>query len=668
MGLFSKKKTYVESATIPIHEKVRDTVVQSVLSSVVQDRPIGDDLIANTLGGLGAKAKTYYTFGRDKYYYGLPEGTQEVQRANSSTMALVLESIEGEPVTIEFNIFGSADSLLFADSQINLSKEVESSDWISNTEVKVYYTDDTDEIYTVPTAVIADRYYHVKYLTSTATKYFYYNAKDTTYEVLTVTDTIKESSYYPVVPFIKDNVDISAFGKGTPVFDSCSQLLKKIGLNYKDIGESIQQNPDIDGVDYAYLIIAAPIQSESVPTQEYLFNYFFYLAQTQTVNKQQFENWVTNPTGDTPPTNIITVREDENSATGTGNYHIELGFSYIETTVINGTIGTGKKGYVERETVINSPISFGLRDQFQYETSYMIWRKQTSPGIYTELKVMGLKHINYIYGNHTIDTSLENSLSDDNDDFNLPINSNILHSMKLLRQTDVMNDSIRLCFNSIETVKVKWYETGIFKALIIVVAAVLTVLAAGTDGGSFMAAAIAITGTATAVTLNFAIAVIIAALSSAAVGKLIDVIGIKKFTILTIIYNVYQLSQGNFTVFTPELALALVSNINQVVGLYLKYEAEDLMDEAAKLKAEQEEQQAELDELIEAYPIRNLLDPMTIVNANQDVGKILESPEAYYSLRIHTGNIGALAFAEIQNYVESNLRLEGVSDREGLNI
>jgi len=105
-----------------------------------------------------------------------------------------------------------------------------------------------------------------------------------------------------------------------------------------------------------------------------------------------------------------------------------------------------------------------------------------------------------------------------------------------------------------------------------------------------------------------------------------------------------------------------------LAGLYLSYETEDFMDEVTKIKNEQEEQQAELDELIEAYPIRNLLDPMTIVNANQEAGKILESPETYYNLRIHTGNIGALAFAEIQNYVESNLRLEGITDRKGLDI
>jgi len=666
MGLFSKKKTYVESSTVPIHAEIRDTVTQSVLSSILQDRPIGDDLIANTLGGLGAKAKTYYRYGRDKYHYGLPEGTQEIKRANSSTMKLVIESIEGEPVTIEFNIFSSADSLLFADEYLNLSKEVESSDWVSSTQVEVFYTDDTTETYTVPTAIVADRYYHVKYLTATETKYFYYNANDPTYEVLEVIDTVKESAYYPVVPFIRNNVDLTQVGSGNALYDTSKKLLKKIGLNYQDIADSIQENPDIDGVDQAYLIIAAPVQSESVPTQEYLFNYFFYLAQTQTVNKQEFENWLSGTTLLPPPTNVITIREDENNAAGKGNYHIELGFSYIETAIKVGTIG--KKGHVERETVINASISFGFLDSFEYETSYMIWRKQTSPGIYTELKVVGLKQVNYIYGNRTIDTTLKDSLSEDNDDFNIPINSNILHDMTLLRQTDVMNDSIRLCFNSIETIKLKWYQTGIFKVLIIIVAAVLTVLAAGSDGGTFMAAAIAITGTVAATTLNFVIAVLIAALSNLAIGKLINVIGAKKFAILALIYSVYRLSQGDFTVITGELAVALVSNITQLANIYIMYENDSLLGEAEQIKAKQEEQQAELDELIEAYPIRNLLDPMSIVDSSTPLERALESPEQYYDLRIHTGNIGALAFSEIQNYVESNLRLEGITDRKGLDI
>ena len=183
-----------------------------------------------------------------------------------------------------------------------------------------------------------------------------------------------------------------------------------------------------------------------MPTQEYLFNYFFHLAQTQEVNKEGFENWLLNPSKDTPPINIITVREDENEADGTGNYHIDLAFSYIETTVKSGSIG--KVNTVSRSTVINSPIPFGSSNEFQYESSYMLWEKQTSPGIITELKVVGLKQINYIYKSHTIDTSLEDSLSEDNDDFNIPINANILDNMTLLRQTDVMNDSIRLCFRN----------------------------------------------------------------------------------------------------------------------------------------------------------------------------------------------------------------------------
>ena len=666
MGLFSKTKTYVESATVPIHEEIRDTVAQSILSSVVQDRPIGDDLIANTLGGLGSKAKSYFRYGRDKYYYGLPEGTQEVKHASAGTIKLVLDAIEEEPVTVEFSVFSNADSLLFVGDQINSSKVVESSDWISSTLVKVYYTDGTSTQYTVPDTVIEDRYYHVKYLTSTETKYFYYNAKDPTYEVLTVTDSVKESAYFPVVPFIRDNVDLSAVGKGDPLYDTSTKLLSRIGLKYQDIADSIQENPDIDGVDQAYLIIAAPVQSESVPTQEYLFNYFFHLAQTQEVNKEIFENWLLNPSKDTPPINIITVREDENEADGTGNYHIDLAFSYIETTVKSGSIG--KVNTVSRSTVINSPIPFGSSNEFQYESSYMLWEKQTSPGIITELKVVGLKQINYIYKSHTIDTSLEDSLSEDNDDFNIPINANILDNMTLLRQTDVMNDSIRLCFNSIETIKLKWYQTGIFKALIIIVAAVITVLSAGMDGGTFMSLAIAITGTVTAVVLNFTIAVILAALVNVGIGKLIDVIGAKKFAILYLIYSIYRLAQGDFTVLTGDLAIALVSNVNQVAGIYLQYQQEDFLDTVEKIRTEQEEQQAELDDLIEAYPIQSLLDPTSIVDTSSYLNSAVVTPEEYYDTRIHTGNIGALAFSEIQNYVDSNLRLEGITDRKGLDI
>jgi hypothetical protein len=664
MGMFSKKKTYIESTTVSIHEELPDTVRQSILTSIIKDRSISDDLNANALNGLGMKVKSYYKYGRDQYHHGLPEGSTELKHASSYAMKLVLDILEGEPVVVESLIFSVADSNYFAEEYFDVLKTVESTQWEDNSNIRINYTDLTTEVVTVPSVTLTARYYHVRYTVQTVVKYFFYISTDTTYESLAVTDTVKESQYFPVVPFIRDNVDLSAPNEGDPLFDTSKKLLKKIGVDFEKVGAGIQENPDIDGVDHAYLVIVAPVQSESKSTQEYLFNYFFRLSQQQTYTKADYDNWEISEIlfKPPPPLNRITVKESENIEKGIGNYHTELGFSYIETETVTGSIGKPKT--VTRSTVINPRVE---SDEYAYERSYMIWRKQITLTEYTELRVVGLKHVNYVYKTKHIDTSLEDSLSEDNDDFNLPIHIGVLSEMTILRQTDVMNDSIRICFNSIEIIKLKWYQTGVFKALIIIVAAVITVMS-GDGTGQIMTWAMAITSASAAAISTLIVAVILTAIINIGIGMLIDVIGEEKVAFLQLVYTIYLISQGDFTSISADLAVQMVSGFTQGLNFYIKNESHAIMSDYEELLAEQEAQQAELDELIEAFPTSTMLDPMAILDFSTSLQTQFETPTAYFNTRIHTGNIGALLLQDTQFFVDRNLQLEGITDRGGLDI
>lgn len=679
MGLFSKKKTYIESTTVSMHEELPDTVQQSILASIVRDSSISEDLIANTLYGLGTKVKGYYRYGRDSFHHGLPEGHTEVNHANTNTVKLVIEDIEDDFVVIEFSVFSKADSTFFAythlrslgwDSVSNIvtgTKELQSTEWLSDTSIRIFYVDNgvvTQEDIIVPNTVRTSNYYHVGYTVGSVQKVFFYLSTDVTYDILTVTDAVKESQYFPVVPFIRDNVDLSAPNEGDPLFDTSKKLLNKIGINFENVGAGIQENPDIGAVDHAYLVVVAPIQSESVATQEYLFEYFFNLAQGQEVTKADYDSWANNLdiyNVTPPPINKIVVKETENEASGVGNYHIEFGFNYIETEIKTGVIG--KKGTVTRSTVINPR---GEADDFAYETSYMIWSKQVSATEYTEMRIVGLKHANHVYKDKSIDSSLEDSLSDDNDDFNIPIHRGILESMTLLRQTDVMNDSIRLCFNSIEIVKLKWYQTSIFKAIIIIVAAVITVLY--DKSGTIMNWAMAITGAGAAAISTLIVAVIITAAINVLVGEALSALGAKNSAIIAALYQIYQIYQGDFSQFTGQLAIQFVSGITQLANVYIIDESHDIMNDYEQLQREQEEQQADLDALIEAYPVSTLIDPMSFLAISTSLQNQYETPDSYYRSRIHTGNIGALAFDEIEFFVRRNIKLEGTTTRGALDI
>lgn len=692
MGLFSKTKTYVESTTVPLFAETRGTITQTVMNATIQDRSISDDLITNSLNGLGRKSKTFYRYGRDTYTYGLPEGSMQVKHASNDAVQLVIKADLDSTAEVVFSIYDTADSSLFAREFLVNTREWDedsnvisnpgfttsntvtlySTEWVSSTQVRIYYLHDgidnlESEVITVEPVDIEEGYYHVGYVTNDSpdvVQYWFYKASLGIYEVLNVVNTEFESRYFPVVPIIRDNVDLTDDSlKDTELYQTSKRLLNKMGLDFKDIGSGVQKNPDIDAVDHAYINVSAPIQSDNANVQKYLYEHFLDLYNNQEFDVEYFNNWEDSFAGRfgfNPFINKVTVKETENDSDEVGRFHTELGFLYITSETLDGVLG--KVGTVTRETVIEDPIT---GRGYSAEKSYMLWNKQVTETQYRQLKVVGLKHINYIYKSKSIDTTLEDSLSTDNDDFNIMVNYDVLNKFNLNQKSDILNDTIRIILNSVERVKLKWYQTGIFKALVIVVFAVLTVLYP--PSGGLYTSAIAALG-ATTFIAKLAIAILINSLVSVAIGKAIEIIGGKNFAILATIYAVYSLTTGKGPILTAENLVAFANGINLAAGAYLKGEYTELMNEYDQMKAEQEAQQAELDKLIEAYP-QKYLDPFSFLDVGGELEEGLgESPEDYYTNRIHSGNIGAIAFDESRKYVEIMLSLPGVRDREGLNI
>lgn len=688
MGLFSKTKTYVESASSAMFTEGRSSTVQSVFGAITQDRSISDDLLTNALNGLGRKARQFYKYGDQSYTYGLPEGTQIVKSGGASAINAVLIATVDESAKVVYSIFDKADPELFArehlvnnrgyDTDTNIvsnppfttGNEVTlySCEWISSTQIVINYLYDTStnlesETISVPSTDIEEFYYHVGYTTSDSPDinlYWFYKASLGTYETLNVNVNEKVSEYYPIVPIRRDNIDMTDSSlKDTDLFKTSKRLLSKLGIDFEEVGVGVNTNPDIDGVDHCYLNISAPIQSDSKFVQEYLYAYFLDLFKNQEYDKEYYEAEL-GTSRNAPLLNRIIVSELENGSPEKGYFNTELAFSYIESSIITGSIG--RIGSVSRETVLADRYA---GKYYAIETSYMLWNHQISSTEYRQLKVVGLQHINNIYGSKSVDTTLEDSLTVDNDDFNIMVNKRIVESFPIHKQNDIINDTVRLCFNSVERVKLKWYQSTIFKAIIIIVAAVITVLSGGSGAGLF-AKAVLITG-ATSFIVQLAIAIIINTLLSVLITKLADVVGLRNAAILVIIYTVYSIASGSGPVMTGDNLVTLASGIGMSSNFYIKDRYATLVNEYDQMKAEQEADQAELDELLEALP-SSQLDPMALLKLDNYIGFANESPEDYYNTRIHTGNIGTLAYAEISRYVESNITLEGITDRVALNI
>ena len=464
MGLFSKTKTYVESSTILLHEVVNDTVEQSVVNSVLQDSSISDDLRTNVITGLGVKALNYYRYGRDDFFYGLPEGNLELPYASSSVVKVVLDGLNldtlNTPTVIASNVYGKAEAARFAHEHLTNNRGWDSStnevsnpdfdpsgnvvtfysaEWVSTSEIKINYlytNDDNLESETINLGYpvdIDEFYYHVTYYydTDLTTKFFwFYSPSEGLYPSLDVEEsTVPASLYYPIVPIRRDNEDLADLSlENTELWKTSKKLLKRIDVNFEDLSESIHENPDIDEVDHCFLTIGVNIQTQNQHSLDYLFQYFTKLKNEDNYGSSAFQDWdnesFSYKENNPPPMNVIKIEETENDEGETGNYNTELGYLYIELETFSGSIG--KKGYCESQTILNPSNEL---IEYAYESSIIIFRKQTTTNSYSEVRVYGLKHVNYIYGNKQIDTTLEDSIDITNDKNNFIIPSTLFRKL-----------------------------------------------------------------------------------------------------------------------------------------------------------------------------------------------------------------------------------------------
>lgn len=683
MGLFSKTKTYVETTTLRLVEDTPNILQQSIRTSILGNRPIVDDMLANVMRGLGAQADSYYRYGRDKYYFGLPQGSIEAAPASASTVGLVLADIEGGDVKVEYCVASIADATYFAHPFLQSNRGWDySTDIVSNPPFgsggdTVYYSkarflsstkiiityiygagNTYEEQITVPAVSLNDIYYHSSYLTGDFTgarKYWTYNASLGTYPTLNI-NTKPDSPYYPVVPLRRNKEDWTV-DDGSERYKTSKRLLGRFNIEIDELGTGINGNPDINDVDHAYVILGVHLQSKVPQTQDYLYRYFKHLEGLSEYTEDDYIRWTARDPAyqDSviPKMNKVTVKEED--------YHIEVGYLYINSEMKNGVLG--KTGFVNTETIVKPKISRGY---YSFETSEFIIRKQLTATTYEEVTIVGLKHVNYIYGNYTVDTNLADSLVEEEDDFILPLHNEVAKSISVFKRTDLMYDALRIVFNSIIIRKLKWYETGFFQLVLIVVAIVLTVVSYGALSESLAVAMGFTAGTASAAIVGFLAYAAVNIAIQYGFQFLIDVLGVNIAFVIAIVAAVYGVvGQINGAPFA-DAALQVQSGFTN--GLSNKFDSEmkDLLSDWEVLQKEMEDAWLELREMEAELNTDGLIDPMILLNNTSGLASPNESPEDYYNTRIHSGNIGVNAFKAIEHFVPINLTLQGTTKHGGL--
>ena len=125
--------------------------------------------------------------------------------------------------------------------------------------------------------------------------------------------TVDPGTYFPFAVFRAGDTN-----RGDPIYHDTEaykttvKLLNFVGIDYQYLSDSIHENPDINDVDQAVMLLGVPITTTDIVQTEYLFKYF------DTWHKRTFVD------GDT---DVITANEKFKFGFDNGVYELENNFA-----------------------------------------------------------------------------------------------------------------------------------------------------------------------------------------------------------------------------------------------------------------------------------------------------------------------------------------------------
>lgn len=691
MGLFSKTRIYTYSQTVSLIEDTPDVVKQSVTNSILGNKEIVPNLMDTTLNRLSSRVNRYYKYGITDFTNGLPEGSFGYFKADADAVIDVLTNYiltlqPNEEVSLISYVIGEINPAFYGFKWLR-----ENTDWnyednyvttvpgistnnlvyigfdvLTENLIKLNFNEQNDlspepnvysiQIPAVP-SITDELYYMVTYnIVDKDTEdtignpyYWVYNAAEDIYVELKLPEYSKYTQYLPIVPVRVQNQDMLDPNLTTDLYRTSVKILKYVDIDANQLREGINASPDIGSLDHAYFVFGYPIRVESDVGNEYLYEYFNDLHDRNIFTKTDFDNWLLGETEKTtPPINVIKIEDD--------TYKTNVVYYYITREIKVGNLT--KIGKVIKEVYAgNQPISYE-DDNFSYTTespdNRVILKKQITMNTYSELTITGLVHYNTIYGvNRDEITTLD---STNKESFIIPLNISIINQMKLWDRDDLYYKCFNLVLNAYEQVKLKWYETGIFKVFTIVLVIAISIYTGG--AASFITGLIsAATAGVLSLGLYLAEVYLISSIIRFEFEKITEALGIE----LAFIIGVLLVIGGSFASLNAlpnaDTLLNIGTGLGQGVNQVIQEEAIGIQDE---LTALQEYYGLKFDELSLVQEElqtnkTNILDPIGLYT---DIGMFPnESSEMYLQRKIELVNPGILTIDAVSNFVDNMLTL-----------
>lgn len=537
------------------------------------------------------------------------------------------------------------------------------------------------------------------------------------------TTQVSAGSFFPIVPIRIDNKFVTH-----PDYAAILPWVKKAvrrctDFSFEKLLELVEDNPSLSDIDFAYMIFGVSLNTPEDTAKRYIYQFFQNVGYTSTAEMTQFwidyeaaivswDAWVlwyttgrhqykggsfgggsvipTEPVRlpmPTLPKQIITVSTPQ-------NYDIKIKFSGMSEEVIAGKYAPGVhignariyKGtsrtlqtYPEQGTVNNRAGAAVWNSVFGEKITTTIIEWQDTDDSFRRMTITGLTHKNSVYRGKSVDITAWEALDDNEESgFIIPLQEETLRGLPLPVSTQLCTASTYMMFNCYKIVKQKWYQTGVFKIILIVIVIILTIVfppAGGAAAGGLLGTNVAIgtalgfSGTAALVTGAIANAIVamvvtqvITRASAAILGdKIGSIIGaILSFVTITVGTNLaggqpMALSFGNMV--SAENLFQLTSSLSNGIASYIQASAVEVQAEIKDVMKDYQEQAKALAEkyMKDFGSGGGIIDPLQVADVMQFK---LEDPNLFFNRTLMNGtDIADMSHDMLDNFTNLTLAL-----------
>lgn len=541
------------------------------------------------------------------------------------------------------------------------------------------------------------------------------------------------SEFFPAIPLRIDNLSITDSSLESTYTIARKAFKKLTGKNIDILLDSIEDNDKIDDIDFAYMVHGVCLNVLDNACRGYLYKFFQTLLESQQSDEsdylnyaasqiavsnsvEQWEQWtvahdrgaVYAPKRNTaqPETQLVSAEPTTNElkvhSVDMPDFDFRIRWDYIKETqhvgngkTFDGDLTRGKLGHGEYwfhtaddfVTSVRTLNPAGERDitnpyrWVNQERSRIFLFYQHSKLRYSRLEIVGLEHRNYVYNGQAVTITAKEALADEDESgFLVPMHYPTLREMGLVNSTQMTTANTFIVFNSYTLVKIRWYQRGFFKIILIIASVAISVLFPPLGG---LGAASGILGTNLAVgaalgiasaTVGAIVGAVVNGIAAMILSNLImkysaDIFGDKLGAIIGTIVSFVAMTYGSAygatgsfdvdwgNLMRAENFINLSSSVSKAYTGWLNADTASIYASATDVQEKYKDEMEEIEKLSEQIlgMTNQSIDPMIFTDSNDFFG---ESSETFINRTLLTGSdIADLTHSLIENFSEVSLEL-----------